>query len=205
MWSPTIKLERWALKPGVFLLCLMPSIALLLGLIQSKLGFNPVEVLTHQTGLWALRFLLITLLITPLRSLTGMIWLTRFRRMFGLFAFYYVILHFSVYFLWDQSLNLRYIFEDIIDRPYITVGFLALCLMIPLAITSFNRIRRRMGRKWNLLHRLTYLIAALAVLHYIWLTRADYLEPGVYAAVFVGLMTLRLRGWLALISLRTKK
>lgn len=193
MWSPSISLERRLLKPAIFLLCLLPSVLLTWGLVRSELGFNPVETLTHETGQWGIRFLLATLAITPLRTLTGMVWLTRYRRMLGLFAFYYACLHFFVYFLWDQSLNLNYVFEDVLDRPYITLGFAALCLIIPLAITSTNKLRRKLGRRWNLLHRTVYAVAGLTVLHYIWLTKADYLEPGIYAALFLVLMGFRLQ------------
>jgi len=193
MWSPSLPVERWVLKPVVFFLCLLPSLVLAAGLLTSNLGFNPVEALTHQTGQWGLRLLLVTLAITPLRSLTGMIWLTRFRRMLGLFSFYYVFLHFSVYFLWDQSLSLSYVVEDIVKRPYITVGAAALLLMMPLVITSTNKMRRRLGRKWNLLHKLTYVVAAFAALHYIWLTKADYLEPMIYTAILAALMLFRLK------------
>lgn len=188
-------MERWLLKPVVFLLCLLPSLLLALGLIRSDLGFNPVELLTHETGQWGLRFLLITLSITPIRMITRMAWLTRFRRMLGLFAFYYALLHFSVYFLWDQSLNIGYVIEDVLRRPYITLGFFALCLLIPLAVTSTNRIRRSLGRNWSRLHRLIYLITGLVVMHFIWLTKADYLEPGIYAAIFAVLMVIRFKIW----------
>jgi len=191
MWSPTLKIERWVLKPSVFLVSLIPAGCLLYGLLNSKLGFNPVEAVTHETGIWALRFMMISLAISPLRTLTNMIWLTRFRRMVSLYAFFYAILHFCVYFWWDQSLNIEYVLDDVLERPYITVGFAALCLMVPLAITSLNRIRRRMKQKWNTLHKLVYPIGLLTVLHFIWLVKADYQEAIIYAVIFAVLMAFR--------------
>ena len=196
MWSPTLKVERRLIKPVVFLASLAPSIYLVFALITSRLGFNPVEVVTHQTGIWALRFLLISLAITPLRTLFNMVWVTRFRRMFGLFAFFYASLHFCVYFLWDQSLDFRYVIEDVLERPYITVGFSALLLMVPLAVTSANRLRRRMKKKWNTLHKLVYPIGLLAVLHFIWLVKADYQEVSVYAVIYAVLMGFRIQPFL---------
>lgn len=193
MWSPTAVIEKRLLKPGVFILCLLPSIILLVKLLTSQLGFNPVEILTHETGQWGLRFLLISLAITPLRRITNMVWLTRFRRMFGLFAFYYGFLHFSVYFVLDQSLSVKYLLDDVLDRPYITVGFAGLCLLIPLAITSTNKLRRKLGRKWNLLHKLAYVATGLVVLHFIWLVKADYREPIIYLSIFILLMLMRLK------------
>lgn len=192
MWAPTQKVERWLLKPAVFIACLLPFLLLLLGLVQSKLGFNPVEYLTHQTGQWGLRFLLITLAITPLRNLSNWVWLTRFRRMLGLYAFFYGLLHFMIYFLWDQSLDITRVVEDVFERPYITLGFAALCLMIPLAVTSTNWARRKLRRRWNQLHKLVYVLALLVILHFIWLVKADYREVSIYAVVFAILMLLRL-------------
>ena len=195
-WSPPMRIERWVLKPIVFVGCLVPFILLVIGFFRSTLGFNPVEIMTHETGQWGLRFLLGSLAITPMKTLTGMSWLIRFRRMIGLYAFFYAVLHFSVYFLWDQSLNIRFVVEDVIERPYITLGFFALVLMIPLAITSTNKMRRRLKQRWMQLHLLTYPIGLLTVLHFIWLTKADYLEPGIYAAVFGFLMLFRVKDWI---------
>lgn len=192
MWSPSAVIEKRLLKPVVFLLCLLPSIVLLVKLLTSNLGFNPVEILTHETGQWGLRFLLVSLAVTPLRKITNMVWLTRFRRMFGLFAFYYGFLHFGVYFVLDQSLSFKYLWDDVLDRPYITVGFAALCMLLPLAITSTNKLRRKLGRRWNLLHKLAYVATGLVVLHFIWLVKADYREPIIYLSVFLVLMLLRL-------------
>ena len=187
---------RRVLKPIVHLLALCPLGWLAFGLFTHRLGFNPVEELTHETGTWALRFLLLCLAITPLRVLTGMVWLTQFRRMLGLYAFAYGFCHFLVYFLWDQGLDLSLVVEDIAERPYITVGFAALCIFIPLAVTSTNGIRRRMKRAWNRLHKLVYLAGILVLLHFLWLTKADYLEPLIYVVLFSVLMLLRIYPYL---------
>ena len=192
MWSPSPQVEKWLLKPVAHLLCISPAIWLLVRLLTNKLGFNPVEDLTHETGIWSIRILLLSLAVTPLRNLTRAIWLTRFRRLLGLYAFVYAVLHFLVYFVWDQGLDLSLVLEDILERPYITVGFAALCLLLPLAITSTNNARRRLKRTWNRLHKLVYLIGGLAVLHFLWLTKADYREPLVYAVLFAGLILIRL-------------
>lgn len=191
MWSPTPKIERWLLKPAVFLACLTPFLLLVIGLVTSNLGFNPVEHLTHETGQWGLRFLLVTLAITPLKTLTSLNWLMRFRRMLGLYAFFYALMHFLIYFVWDQSLEIGRVFDDVFDRPYITLGFASLCLMVPLAITSPLWARRKLRQRWNQLHKLMYPLTLLAVLHFVWLVRADYREVSVYAAIFALLMILR--------------
>jgi len=192
MWSPTPKIERWLLTPVVFLACLTPFALLVIGLVTNRLGFNPVEHLTHETGHWGLRFLLITLAITPLKTLTNLNWIIRFRRMLGLYAFFYALMHFLIYFVWDQSLEIGRVFDDVFDRPYITVGFASLCLMVPLAITSPLWARRKLRQRWNQLHKLMYPLTLLAVLHFIWLVRADYSEVTIYAVIFALLMVLRI-------------
>jgi sulfoxide reductase heme-binding subunit YedZ len=178
-------------KPLVFLLCLVP-----LGLLISRggsdaLGPNPVEAITHFTGDWTLRLLLVTLAVTPLRRLTGQAWLVRFRRMLGLFAFFYAVLHFTTYLWLDRFFDLGTIAEDVLKRPYITVGFAAFVLMIPLAITSTQGWIRRLGRRWKVLHRAVYAIGVLGVLHYLWLVKADLLEPGIYAVILAVLLASR--------------
>ena len=186
---------RW-LKPPVFLLCLVPAGILLLeafGMAGLSLGANPVETLIHSLGTWSLNFLLITLAVTPLRRLTGQPWLLRFRRMFGLFAFFYLTLHFLAYAGVDQRFALAYILEDIAERPYITLGFTAFLMLIPLAVTSTRGMIRRLGPRWKKLHRLVYPAAILGVWHYYWLVKADLLQPLIYAAVLVMLLALRLR------------
>lgn len=178
--------ERW--KPLVFVACLWP----LLSLAWLDLGVNPVETLTHHTGLWGLRLLLLTLTITPLRRLTGWNRLIRYRRMLGLFAFFYAVLHVGVYLVFDQFFDLEGILDDLGKRPYISVGFLAFLLLIPLAVTSTNAMIRRLGRRWQPLHRLVYITAGLAVLHYLWLVKADLRAPLGYAALLAVLLGSRL-------------
>ena len=179
-------------KPLVFIVSLIPFGGLLWMGFQGDLGANPVETITHQTGQWGLRFLLITLAVTPLRRLLGWNWLQRFRRMLGLFAFFYVCLHFATYLVFDHFFDLQTISEDVLERPYITVGFSAFLLLIPLAVTSTKAMMKRLGRNWQRLHRLVYLIGILAVLHFLWLVKADYLEPAIYAGLLALLLGYRL-------------
>jgi sulfoxide reductase heme-binding subunit YedZ len=181
---------RWS-KPAIFLLCLLPLCLLVIRTINNDLGANPVETLTHDTGDWALRFMLLSLAVTPLRLLTRRAWLIRYRRMLGLFAFFYAFLHFTVYLWIDQSFLWSEIAADILKRPYITMGFAAFLILLPLAATSTKGMVRRLGKRWASLHRLVYPAALLAILHFIWLTRADYREPGVYLALFLLLMLFR--------------
>jgi sulfoxide reductase heme-binding subunit YedZ len=184
------------LKAGVFALSLAPLAWLVYGVLADTLGANPIDVVTDETGTWTLRFLVLTLLVTPLRRWTGWNWLVRFRRMLGLFAFFYGSLHFLTYIWLDQFFALDDIAADIIKRPFITVGFLAFVSMVPLAVTSTaGWIRRLGGRRWNLLHRLVYVSAVAGVVHYWWLVKADVSRPVRYA-VIVGIL-LAARGWLA--------
>lgn len=176
---------RWIVKPLLFVACLLPLARLVagaFGLAGVSLGANPVETILHTCGEWTLNFLMITLCVTPLRELTGIPALLRVRRMLGLFAFTYAALHFTTYLWLDQSFDFRAIVEDIAKRPYITIGFTALLMLIPLAITSTNRMMRRLGRRWQKLHRLVYVIAILGVWHYYWQVKADVREPLWYAA-----------------------
>jgi sulfoxide reductase heme-binding subunit YedZ len=162
------------------------------GLAGFSLGANPIEELIHRCGEWGLNFLLITLAITPLRRMTGLNWLLRFRRMLGLFAFFYILMHFLVYAGLDQSFSLKYIIEDVIERPYITIGMTGLLLLIPLAVTSTNKMMRRLGRNWQKLHRLVYPIAILGVWHFYWQVKQDIAEPLIYAAILLFLLCYRL-------------
>jgi len=187
----------WFLKALLFLICLVPLAKLALeifGVGGMSLGANPIEELIHRLGIWGLNFLLITLAVTPLRRLTGKGWLLRFRRMFGLFAFFYVLMHFLTYAGLDQRFDLMVIFEDIAERPFITVGFTAFLLLIPLAITSTNAMMRRLGRRWQKLHRLVYVIAIFGVVHFYWQVKLDTLEALIYAAILTGLLGFRLKG-----------
>ncbi len=182
-------------KPVVFAACLAPALMLTAGAFgvqRFALGADPVAMLLHSCGLWALRFLMITLAITPLRDLTRSVQWLRYRRMLGLFAFFYVALHFLVYILLDQSGKLGALWQDIVKRPYITIGMLGLVLLIPLALTSTAKAMRRLGRRWTTLHRAIYLIAILGVWHFWWQVKKDIREPLLYAAILSILLGYRL-------------
>ncbi len=179
-------------KPLVFLLSLIPAMLLVWRAVNNDLGANPVETITHQTGLWGLYFLLITLSVTPMRRFTGIGWLLRLRRMLGLYAFFYASLHLLTYAWLDQYFNLAAIFEDIVKRPYITVGFVAWLLLVPLGLTSFQAAMRRLGRHWKTLHQLVYPIVLLVLLHFIWLVKAGVLEPMSYLVIYLLLLVSRL-------------
>jgi methionine sulfoxide reductase heme-binding subunit len=179
-------------KPLVFSLCLLPFLTLALNAVNDNLGTNPVETLTHETGQWALRFLLITLMVTPLRRITNVHWLIKFRRMFGLYAFFYAVLHFITYIWLDQFFDWKEILIDIPKRPFITIGFISFVLLIPLAVTSTNGMQRRLKKKWLVLHKTVYIIPVLVIIHFIWSLKADYSEPFFYALVFSALMLSRL-------------
>ena len=182
-----------ALKPLVFALCLLPLAILAWDALHNTLGTDPVAQLEHRSGDWALRLLLVTLTITPLRRITGWHKLIRFRRMLGLFAFFYVSVHLSINVFNDLQQYWSQLLKEIVKRPYITVGFTAWLLLIPLAITSTRAMMRRLGRRWQQLHRLVYLIALLGVLHFLWLVKADHREPLIYLGVLTILMLARLR------------
>jgi sulfoxide reductase heme-binding subunit YedZ len=203
------RILRWVLKPIVFVAALGPCAWLVWAALTGNLSANPLSDLTNETGVWTLRFLCITLSITPLRKLTGWNALIRFRRMTGLFAFFYGTLHFLTYVIADRFAGLDFangmftlatvrnlvasVGEDIYKRPFITVGFTAWTTMVPLAVTSTaGMIRRLGGRRWNLLHRLVYLTAMLGVLHYWWLVKADVRRPLTYGAVVGVLLAVRL-------------
>ncbi len=186
---------RW-LKVGTFLAGLGPCAYLAYGVVADTLGANPIDAVTDETGTWTLRFLVLTLLVTPLRRWTRWNALIRFRRMLGLFAFFYGTLHFLTYLVLDQFFAFDAIVADIVKRPFITVGFTAFVLMIPLAMTSTTGwIRRLGGRRWNLLHKLIYLSAMGGVVHYWWLVKSDISRPARYAVV-VGIL-LAARAWFA--------
>ncbi len=181
------------IKAGLFAAALVPFAALAFNAFTGGLGANPVEAITHTTGEWTLRLLLATLAVTPLRHLTGWMWLTRLRRMVGLFAFFYLMLHFATYAVLDASLDLAYIVEDVADRLYITAGFAAFVMLVPLAATSTNAMVRRLGPvRWRRLHRLVYAAALGGVLHFLWLVRADLLEPLIHAGILAALLAARL-------------
>lgn len=180
-------------KLWVFGVCLLPLVRLMVLGGSGGLGANPIEFITRSTGTWTLVGLLLTLSVTPMRRLSGRADLIRYRRMLGLFSFFYACLHFVTYIWLDQFFDLAAIARDIVKRPFITVGFTAFVLLIPLAVTSTQTMMRRLGRRWQLLHRLVYPIALLAVVHYLWLVKKDLTSPLVYGAVAVVLLVLRLR------------
>ena len=183
---------KWA-KPVVFLACACPLVFLSVRAYHGQLGANPVEFLQHFTGDWTLRFLLITLAVTPLRKLLNLPDLIRFRRMFGLFAFFYVCLHFLTYIGPDQSFDFAGMLKDVAKRPFITVGFAAFVLLIPLAVTSTaGWIRRLGGKNWQALHRLIYIAALCGVIHYYRLVKSDHRLPLLYAAILALLLLYRL-------------
>jgi sulfoxide reductase heme-binding subunit YedZ len=189
--SPT--LLRRILKPLVFIACLLPFAWLIVrafGLVHTGLGADPVKKIQDTCGEWGLRFLMITLAITPLRDWFGATWLISLRRMLGLYAFFYVLLHFLTWFVLNQGMDWQSMLTDIVKRPYITIGFTALVLLIPLAVTSTNAMMRRLGKRWKQLHRFIYPICILAVWHYYWQVKADVREPLVYVAIVALLL-----GW----------
>ncbi|HXM64565.1 MAG TPA: protein-methionine-sulfoxide reductase heme-binding subunit MsrQ [Terriglobales bacterium] len=186
---------RW-FKPVVFLACLIPLALLGWKAYSGALGANPIEVITHATGDWTLRFLLITLAITPIRRLTGKLWLIRYRRMFGLFAFFYATLHFLTYIWLDKFFDVHEMLHDIAKRRFITVGFAGFVLLIPLALTSTKGwILRLGGKRWQALHRLIYFSAIAGVIHYWWLVKADIHKPLEYGAILAVLLGYRIAGW----------
>ena len=183
---------RRVIQPVLFIACLLPLTWLLARAFGfgGSLGANPIEMIQDTLGQWGLRLLVITLAITPLRDWFNASWLISLRRMLGLFAFTYVLLHFLTWLVLDQGLYWSGVLADIAKRPFITLGFLAFVLLMPLAITSTNKMMRRLGKRWKTLHRLVYLIAILGVWHYYWQVKADVREPLIYAAIVAVLL-----GW----------
>ena len=196
----TTKTARIFLKPPVFLICLLPFFFILTDSIEltGNLGANPIENIQDRLGNWGLRFLLLTLAISPLRKLTGQIWLTLFRRMLGLFTFFYVLMHFLTWLILEQNIYLPAITEDIITRPFITIGFLALLILLLLASTSTKNIQRKLQKKWYAIHRLIYAASILAVWHYWWQVKKDITEPLIYAFVLSILLLYRI--WIKYLS-----
>ena len=189
--------SKWS-KPVVFLLCLLPLAALSSRALHGELTANPIEFITHSTGDWTLRFLVITLCITPFRKILHLPELIRFRRMLGLFVFFYACLHFTTYIWLDKFFDLSEMWKDIAKRKYITVGFTAFLLLIPLAVTSTAAsIRRLGGKRWQRLHRLVYFSAALGVIHYYWLVKSAVIRPLTYGAIVAALLLWRLFSSLA--------
>jgi len=180
------------IKPSVFLLSLLPMALLVWNALSGRLSANPIDDVTRETGTWTLRFLMITLAVTPLRKITGWSVVVRLRRMLGLFAFFYGFLHFTTYVYLDQFFAFDEIVKDIVKRPFIAVGFTAFVLMVPLAATSTDRIAKWMGgRRWRLLHRLVYFTALGGVIHYLWLVKADRQRPLIYGGILILLLGYR--------------
>ena len=187
-----------AAKPVLFALALLPFAWLFYGAITNNLGANPAEYLIRSTGEWTLRFLCITLAVTPIRVITGTPALARFRRMLGLFVYFYVVLHLLSYSWFDMGFDLADIAKDIAKRPFILVGFTAFLLLTPLAATSFNRAVKAIGAKrWQALHKLVYVIACLGILHFFWMRagKQDFAEVAVYAAILATLLGWRVVQW----------
>lgn len=178
----------------VFALCLLPALLVFSDAfeITGRLGANPIEEIQDRFGIWTLRFIMITLAVTPLRRITAWNWLIRFRRLLGLFAFFYALMHFLTWLILDQELLLSAITEDITERPFITLGFTAFLLLTAMAVTSTNGMRRRLGRRWQQLHYVVYAVGALGVSHYWWQVKADVLEPLIYATILTALLGYRL-------------
>ncbi len=187
------KIEKHVLKPAVFIVCLTPLLVLVGEGLTGKLSANPISDITNQTGIWTLRLIVATLAITPLSRITGAHSLIKFRRMVGLFAFFYGSLHFTTYLWLDQFFDWRSIVEDIPKRPFITIGFASFILMIPLAVTSTKKMIRRLGgKRWDTLHRLIYFTAAGACIHYIWLVKVVTYRQILYATLVAALLAFRL-------------
>jgi sulfoxide reductase heme-binding subunit YedZ len=183
-----------SIKAILFVACLMPLAWYGWGAWQDTLGANPIEAVTRGLGDWALRLLLVTLAITPLRRATGWPWLMKLRRMLGLYVFFYASLHLVAYLWLDQFFDWTEIGRDILKRPFITAGMLAFLLLVPLAVTSSNAMVRRLGgRRWQRLHRLIYPLAMIAVLHFAWMVKVDITEPAIYGVILAVLLGLRLR------------
>jgi sulfoxide reductase heme-binding subunit YedZ len=179
-------------KFWIFGVCLLPLVRLIVLAGSGGLGANPIEFITRSTGTWTLVGLLLTLSVTPLRRLSGRADLIRYRRMLGLFSFFYACLHFTTYIWLDQFFDPAAIAKDIVKRPFITLGFSAFVLLAPLAATSTHAMMRRLGRRWQQLHRLIYPIALLGVIHYLWLVKKDMTEPLIYGGVLMLLLIVRL-------------
>lgn len=181
-----------SIKIFVFILLLAPLFVLVYLGFQDDLTADPIEYILHYTGLWALRILLLTLVLTPLKDITKQAVFLRLRRMIGLYVFFYVSLHLLVYTWLDLELNFAHLWEDIIERPYITVGFLAWLILIPMAATSNKKMIRKLGKKWKTLHKSIYVITILACLHFLWLVKNDLLEPLIYTGIAFVLLFYRL-------------
>jgi methionine sulfoxide reductase heme-binding subunit len=181
-----------AVRMALFLACLVPFALLVWGAASETLGTNPIETITRETGWWALFLLCATLTVSPLRHLTGAGWLLKLRRMLGLFAFFYACVHFVAFVWFDHWFDPASIVNDVIERPFVTLGFAAFVLLIPLAFTSTYSMQRTLGHNWQRLHRLAYAAAVLGVLHFWWLVKLDVTEPAGFALLLVALFVMRI-------------
>lgn len=194
MFNPTAKQFK-TIKASLFLLAMLPFLRLLVSAFTDQLGANPVEFITRNTGDWTLYFLCITLAVTPLRRLTNWVWLVKLRRMQGLYVFFYAALHFTTFLWFDHAFDITEMWKDVLKRPFITVGFIAFVLLIPLAATSTNAIIKKLGAKnWQRLHRLVYLIASLGILHFWWMKagKHDFEQPLIFGAIVATMLIMRL-------------
>lgn len=183
---------RSLIKPVVFLICLLPAVAGIFAVATNRLGANPVEGLLHLTGEWGLRFLLITLCVTPLQITFKWLWIAKLRRMLGLFAFFYACVHLAIWLVLDQGLDLSTAISEIFEKKYITIGIVSLLAMVPLAVTSNRWSIRKLGKRWKPLHRLIYPVSVLAIVHFLWQVRAqDVLEPAAYLGFLLLLLIWR--------------
>ena len=190
---PSAAIERRVVKPALFVLCLLPLASIVwraFGVGGASLGANPIEEIQDTFGQWALRILIVTLAVSPLRLWLGAPWIIKLRRMLGLFVFFYALLHFTTWLVLDKSLSWTAILDDL-WRPFIVVGLVAFSLLIPLAFTSTDGMMRRLGRRWKMLHRLSYVVALLGVWHYWWQVKADVRDPLVYLALIAVLLLWR--------------
>ena len=181
-----------AIKAALFVLLLIPFALIIWDGFNDNLTADPIEEILHRTGIWSLRILLITLLMTPLKVMTGSAVFIRVRRLFGLFTFFYATLHLVVYVWLDLGLDWAHFFEDVVERPYITVGMLAWLLMLPMAITSNRHMVRKLGQWWKKLHRAIYAVIALGCLHFLWLVKSDVTEPLIYTGIGLTLLLFRI-------------
>lgn len=177
---------------AVPLLSTLPLLGLMIGFYRDELGADPIEKITHETGIWGLRFLLLTLCITPLRKFSGWNWLAPHRRTLGLICFSYACLHFATYLIFDLGFDFAFLSEDVLERPYITVGFATFLSLSALALTSNKRAIRKLKKRWVILHRLIYLAGVGAVVHFLWLVKADLREPLIYASILMALLAVRI-------------
>ena len=191
--QPTATQQQW-IKRSLFLLALLPLARVVWMGFHDRLGANPIEYITRASGDWTLYFLCMTLAITPLRKLTGHVWLLKLRRMLGLYCFFYACLHFTTFIWFDHFFDLAEMWKDVKKRPFITIGFSAFVLLWPLALTSNNAMIRRLGRRWQTLHRLVYVIAALAILHFWWMRAGNnnFGEPILFGSIILLLLGARL-------------